>query len=76
MQQQNVFGPTPRGPVVGSKDQIALNYITKSISKNFIPNVVCVLTIKDIKHIEQDFCSDACVMSHGRDLGASGMSSG
>ena len=34
------------------------------------------LQIKDIKHIKQDFCSDAWVMPQGWDLGAAGVRRG
>ena len=44
LQQQIFFGPAPWGPGEGSKGQISFNLITKSVSKIFIPNFVCVLT--------------------------------
>ena len=34
------FGPAPWGPGKGSKGQISLNFITKSISKIFKPKFV------------------------------------
>ena len=43
-----------------------------SISKIFIPNFVCVLTIKDRKHIEQNFYSVAKVMPRGGTAGCWG----
>ena len=43
-----------------------------SNSKIFIPNSVCVLTIKDRKNIEQNFHSVAGVMLKGWDLGVLG----
>ena len=43
-----------------------------SISKIFIPNFVCVLTMKDTKHIRWDFHSVAWVMPQGSDLWALG----
>ena len=39
-----------------------------SISKIFMPNLVHVLTIKDRKHIEQNFHSVARVMPQGWDF--------
>ena len=47
---------------------------TMSNSKIFIPNVVCVITIKDRKHIEQNFHSVAGFMPQGLDLGVLGWS--
>ena len=58
---------------VGSKDQISLNSITKSISKIFIPNFVCVLTNKRYKNIERYFHSVAVFMPQGWDLGVLGV---
>ena len=51
------FAPPPWGPGEGSKGQYHLISITKSISKIFIPNFVCVLTNEDTKHIRRDFHS-------------------
>ena len=36
-----------------------------SISKIFLPNFVCVVQMKDIKHIRWDFHSDTLVMPQG-----------
>ena len=48
--------------------------ITRTISKIFIPNFVKVLLqIKDIKHINRDFCSDAWVIPLGWNLDAQGL---
>ena len=46
--------PGARGGV--QRSNIIKISITKSISKIFIPNFLFVLEMKDIKHIEQDFC--------------------
>ena len=40
---------------------------------DFIPNFVCVLTIKERKHIEQNFHSVAKVMPRGETWGAVGV---
>ena len=40
----NFFGPPPWGPGEGSKGQISFISITKSVSKIFMPNFVCVLS--------------------------------
>ena len=47
-----------------------------SISKIFIPNFVCVVQMKDTKHIRQDFRSVTLVMPQGWDLGALGCPGG
>ena len=47
--------PHPWSHGEGSKGQISLNFNIMSIFKIFIPKFVCVLTIKDMKHIKQDF---------------------
>ena len=65
VQQQKKFGPAPWG----KRSSIIRITIIKSISKIFIPNFMCVHKLEDIKHIEQDFCSDAWVMPQGWDLG-------
>ena len=57
LQQQLKIWPCPLGPWGGVKrSNIIKISITKSISKIFIPNFLFVLEMKDIKHIEQDFC--------------------
>ena len=50
---------------MSSKGQILLNFNHKDF---FIPNFVCVLTKKDIKHIDQTIHSVACVMHMWCDL--------
>ena len=47
MQRQNFFCPAPWGPGEGSKVKYHLISITKSISKIFVPNFVCVQNISD-----------------------------
>ena len=49
------FGPALWGPGEGSKGQISLISITKSISKIFIPNFVCVLTNERYKTYQTGF---------------------
>ena len=61
-------GNAPWGPGEGSKGQISLISITKSISKIFIPYFVCVLTNERYK-TGRDFYS-AWVMPQGWDFGA------
>ena len=47
MQRQFFLCPAPWGPVEGSKVKYHLISITKSISKIFVPNFVCVQNISD-----------------------------
>ena len=47
-----------------------------SISKIFIPNYVCVVQMKDTKHIRWDFHSVTLVMPQGWDFGALGVPMG
>ena len=54
---------------VRSKGLISLNFGYHVNSKIFIPNFVCVLTIKDRKPIEQNIYSVVEVMPQGRDFG-------
>ena len=61
VQQHTFLGPAHLGPWGGFKGQIS---ITKSFSKIFIPNFVCVFTNKGYKHIERDFHYVALVMPH------------
>ena len=49
------WAPPPGAFDKGQKVKYHLISITKSISKIFIPNFVCVLTNEDTKHIRQDF---------------------
>ena len=68
------FWPRPLG-----RDQKVKYYlisITKSISKIFKPNFVCVLTNERYKHIRQDFHSIAWFMPQGSNLGALGVPRG
>ena len=45
-------------PGAGSKGQIQLNFINKINFKGFYTKFFVFLQIKDMKHIECDFCSD------------------
>ena len=47
-----------------------------SISKICIPNFVCVVQMKDTKHIRRDFHSVTLVMPQGWDFGALGVPRG
>ena len=49
------FGPAPWGPREGSKGQISLISITKSITKICISNFVCVLTNERYKTYQMEF---------------------
>ena len=52
-----MFFPTSWGHGEGSKGQI-LNFCYKVNFKDFVYQSLCMFShIKDIKHIEQDFCS-------------------
>ena len=63
------FGPTPWGPGEGPKDQISLNIIyTKSFSKIFHSNFVCLLTHVRYKRYETGFSFGVWVMPQGWDL--------
>ena len=53
------FAPPPGALGRGQRVKYHLISITKSISKIFIPNFVCVLKNEDTKHIRQDFHSVA-----------------
>ena len=70
------LAPPPGALGRGQKVKYHLISITKSISKIFIPNFVCVLTIKDTKHIRRDFYSVAWVMPQGWDFWALGVPRG
>ena len=47
-----------------------------SISRIFIPNYVCVVQMKDTKHIRGDFHSVTLVIPQGWDFGALGVPRG
>ena len=50
-------------PGVGSKGQSIINFNNKVNFNDFLYQIICVfLQTKDIKHIEQDFCSVAWAM--------------
>ena len=74
VQQQNNLGSAPWGPGDGSKDQILFNY--KYILKFLYQTLCMFFQIKDIKHIEQDYCFDAWVMHHVWDMGKQGGAKG
>ena len=61
-QHQFFFVVAPPGALARSQKVKYLISITKSISKIFIPNFVCVLINEDTKHIRQVFYSVAWVM--------------
>ena len=66
------LAPPPGALGRGQKVKYHFNSITKSISKIFIPNSLCVLTKERYKHNRQDFHSDPWVMPQGWDFGALG----
>ena len=55
--------------VLGQKVKYHLISVNMSISKIFIPNFVCVVQMKDTKHIRRDFYSVTLVMPQGWDFG-------
>ena len=63
----NFFGPAPLGPGEGSKGQISFFSITKSISKIFIPNFVCVLTNERYKTYQMGVLF--CCLGHALGVG-------
>ena len=69
----NIFAPPPGALRRGQKVKYHLISITKSISKIFIPNFVCVLTNEDKNYIRRDFHYVAWVMPQGWDFGALGV---
>ena len=71
VQRQTKIWPCPLGR--GQKVKYHFISVTKSVSKIFIPNFVCVLTNERYKHIRQDFHSVAWVMPQGWDFGALGV---
>ena len=66
----NVFGPAPWGPGEGSKVKYHLISITKSISKIFIPNFVCVLTYVIYKTYQKGI--SFCRLGHAPGVGLRG----
>ena len=56
------FGPAPWGPGGGQKVKYHLISITKSISKIFIPNLVCVLANERYKTYQRGF--SLCSLGH------------
>ena len=67
--KKKFWAPPPGALGRGQKVKYHLISITKSISKIFIPNFVCVLTNERYKTYQTDFYSVACVMPQGWDLG-------
>ena len=67
------FGPAPWGPGEGSKYHLIS--ITKSISKIFIPNFVCVLTNERYKTY-QTFFFLFCRLGHAPGVGLWGTGGG
>ena len=61
----NFFSPRPLGPWGGVKNHLIS--ITKSISKIFIPNYVCVLTNERYKTYQTGF--SFCPLGHGPGVG-------
>ena len=73
----NFFFAQPPGALGrGQKVKYHLISITKSFSKIFIPNFVCVLTNERYKTFRWDFHSVAWVMPQGWDFGALGVPRG
>ena len=72
------LGPAPLGPSGGGqKVKYHLISITKSISKIFFYQTLCVFSqMKDTKHIRRDFHSVPWVMPQGWDFGALGVPRG
>ena len=64
------FAPPPGALGRGQKVKYHLISITKSISKIFNPNFVCVLTNEDTKLIRQVFLF--CCLGHGIGVGLGG----
>ena len=75
-QSQFFLAPPPGALGRGQKIKYHLISITKSISKIFIPNCVCVLTNERYKTYQTGFYSVAWVMPQGWDLGALGCPGG
>ena len=63
MQRQTFFAPPPGALGKGQKVKYHLISITKSISKIFIPNFVCVLTNERYKTYQTGF--SFCPLGHG-----------
>ena len=75
--QRNFLAPPPGALGRGQKVNYHLISITKSISKIFIPNFVCVLTNERYKTYQTVFFySVAWVMPQGWDFGALGVPRG
>ena len=68
--QRHFFAPTPGGLRRSHKVKYHLISITKSISKIFIPNFVCVLTNERYKTYQTGF--SFCSLGHARGMGRLG----
>ena len=68
--RQIFFGPTPWGPGEGQKVKYHLISITKTISKIFIPNFVCVFTNERYKTYQTGF--SFCCLGHTQGVGLRG----
>ena len=75
VQRQFFLAPPPGALGRGQKVKYFIS-ITRSISKIFIPNFVCVVQMKYTKHIRQDFHSVTLVMPQGWDFGELGCPGG
>ena len=64
------FGPAPGALGRGQKVKYHLVSITKSISKIFNPNFVCVLTNERYKTYQTGFLF--CLLGHARGVGLGG----
>ena len=64
------FGPAPWGPGRGQKVKYHLISITKSISRIFIPNFVCVPTNERYKTYQTGFLF--CCLGHAPGVGLRG----
>ena len=67
MQRQNFLAPPPGALGRGQKVKYHLISITKSISKIFIPNIVCVLTNERYKTYQTGF--SFCSLGHAPGVG-------
>ena len=61
---------------LGQKVKYRYISVNMSISKIFIPNFVCIVQMKDTKHIRRDFHSVTLVMPQGWDFGELGVPRG
>ena len=64
------LGPAPWGPGEGSKGQISFDFNYKVNFKDFIPNLVCVLTNERYKTYQMGFLS--CCLGYALGVGLGG----